>query len=210
MIKSYLNNGEKNEFCILISFKVFLEECVDKWSKRRGVSKLQLKWAKMSLAFANKIIQEILLPLEDDVREKLAKVGKQNKVVVKTKEEALRDLNRAKENGDVMLVKNEDLLELCSAAMLTCTMCKVKEHNLCATKRLLREYDVDPLVAEPYPGQCEYQVSEFSPESNYDLIKSIYTEQLFRVRERYLPDGFELVESAPLGEQYWKLPKITF
>ena len=210
MIKSYLNNGEKNEFCILVSFKIFLEDCVEKWPKRRGVGKLQLKWTKMSLAFVNKIIQEILAPLDDDTKAKLAKIGKQNHVVVRTKPDALREVNMLKENGDVITVKNEDFLELCTSAMLTCTMCTIKDHTTCPTKRLLREYDVDPLVDEPYPGQCEYQVSEFSPEAAYDLIKLISTGQLFRVRERYLPDGFELIEKSPLPEQYWKLPKIVF
>jgi hypothetical protein len=206
-MKRYLNVEEKNQVAILNSFVYFMENCIDKWHTLNRDKKL-LKNARMAKTWTVKAIKTLLESLDNDEKKKVNKYIKRMHVVVRTKPEAQRELQRLKELDSTVVIDREDFINLCSFAIFNCMECTKKDYKNCKLRDILMDNEIDPMDEYAEPTQCQYQYKDIKENAVFNVFKHKETGELYRIQPGLKPKGFELVATAPLEEKYWTLPKI--
>lgn len=205
--KRYLNKAERTQLCVLGSFKDNLEERIKEWSKFDN-RKVQLKWARTSLAFINKTLDAIINPLDSKEREILDKEIKRTHIVTKSTEEAIKEYKAFKEQEDVISVKYDDLYTVFSYAVDTCMKCTVCDYKSCELRDVFMRHNLEPV--DPYADDtvCQYQYLDIGVNAYMDLVELESTGMLFRVPQGSNMPGFTVKCKAPLPKEYWDMPKI--
>jgi hypothetical protein len=157
MAKHYLNREEKNQALTLAAFIGYLDEKAEEWAKA-GRDKNAVKYLRMAKSFTGKALDFLFEGLDQSERSKLILELKKMDVVVKYKDEAIREYKRMMELDSVTPVKTDDLMEICSQALGVCYSCTNTDPPSCKLRGLYVTYDIPVYDADPLPGRCPYHV----------------------------------------------------
>ncbi len=204
-MKRYLNSTEKNQAHAIGGLQAFMDDRIEEWEKL-GRPKELLKAARMTKAWAHNTLKEFIKGLDADEVSLLVKNSKKLKVVVRTKDQALRELKEMQRLDSVVTIDREKFEDVCSFAIMECMKCTKTDFKNCALRSAMMENDIEPLNA--YSNQCQYQYTEIKENAVFDVVELEATGQLFRVQPGIRIKGFKVVNEAPLPECYWHLPKI--
>jgi len=158
MGKRYLNRDEKNQTLTLAAFIGFMSERAEE-SAKLGRSKDLVKFLRTSKTYADKALALIMLPLDNDEKDKLLEEIPKMSVVTKYKREAIREFEEAKKIDSVTPVSTDDFLDIVDHALVICRMCKLtsEDADTCRLKKMFIQYDIEPLDLNAPFGKCPYQ-----------------------------------------------------
>ena len=159
MVKRYLNRDEKNQALVLATFIAFLEVRIEEWQKLSR-SKALIKFAKMSKTYADKVLGQIMEPL--DLVEKAKLIAEKGKLQIVTRytREALREFEECKKIDGVVPVVTDDFIDIVEHAIVgACQRCTLtgEEANNCRLKKHFINYDIEPYDLKAPVGKCPYQ-----------------------------------------------------
>lgn len=199
-MKRYLNKAEKNQLGVLIHFQAFLENFVSIQKQLNRPS----RWYQTSLTFLIKATKEMLDQLDIKEVEVAFKQVKKLHLVLRTTEEALKDIDKMKEADELVPLNNDSFLTICSFALGTCHTCNTVAYSDCPLRDIFMEYDVEPIY-EQCDG-CQYNLNKLKENAYFNLYESNGVN--YRVQPGLILKGFNLVMTAPLPEEYWNCLRI--
>ncbi len=144
MDKAYLNKEEKTIIKVISAFCGYLEGLIERLGQSKNNPKAAIKWTKMTRSFAFKILDEFMLPLDEDERAKIIKSCDKIDVVVKYKHEVEQELKRIEKLDAYIHIEKGDFFSIIELALASCSVCETDGKD-CRFKKLLIKYDVDPL-----------------------------------------------------------------
>lgn len=152
MAKRYLNKEERESLYLLVGFKVFLDERIKLWQTLETAKKL-LRPARTARTWLHKLIGEILCNLDINEQASLLKHSSNVRMVARTKEEAIRELNKLKKDEHYILTPDEfhNFMEL---ALKPCSTCRLKQYKACPSRELFMKYDIAPINTG---NGCQYK-----------------------------------------------------
>jgi len=176
----YLNSAEKTVILTLASFSSYLGEHIELWTDLKR-SKDQLKYAKMGKSFVGKVIDIIMEDLNADqvaklvggdvpvynrgyagslIKQTVRVTGEldQMQVVVKFKDEAIREYARMEKLDSTVSVEVGDLDKLIYFSLASCSLCDLcgDDVTACDMWELFLKYGALPLNCEPGDG-CPFR-----------------------------------------------------
>ena len=158
-MKSYLNRSEKTQALTLASFVAYTTDKANEW-QTIGRSKDAVKSLRMAKSFATRAMDTMFEGLDDMERIKIMAEVMKMEVVVKYRDEAIREYKRMQELDSVTPVETEELFDLCEIAMgRECGSCS-EEPNSCRLRELLMKYDMPVANDSPEGGRCRYCLEE--------------------------------------------------
>lgn len=153
-MKSYLNREEKTQALTLASFIAYTTERADDWEKI-GRNKDAIKSLRMAKSFATRALDTMFEWLDESERVKIMSQVAKMEVVVKYRDEAVREYKRMLALDSVTPVQTTDLLNICEKAVEMCVNCNQNPEG-CKWKKLFIEYDIPVCEESPEPGKCPY------------------------------------------------------
>jgi hypothetical protein len=154
MGKTYLNRAEKDTALALAAFVAMMDDKIDYWAKSGTWPLTIIAEAEAAKAHIEAALDIMFNDLDQAERAKIIKGIAAMEVVVKYKEDAIREYNRIKALEEVTPVDTEDLYTIAEAALETCNGCD-RDGQECNLRRILVKYDV-PVFDENAQG-CPYK-----------------------------------------------------
>jgi len=200
-MKRYMNKAEKNQLGVFVHFQTFLENflATQKQLKR------PTKWYSTGLTFLVKATKEMLAELDPKEIDIAFKQIEKVHLVLRTTDEALKDIQKMKEADELVPLDNNSFLTICSFAFGTCLTCISTEYQTCTLRAIFMEYDIEP-VYEQCDG-CQYTLNRLKENACFNLYE--FNGLKFRVQPGMTIPGFTLLQEAPLPQEHWKYPKVT-
>jgi hypothetical protein len=154
-MKSYLNREEKTQALTLASFIAYTTERSDDWEKI-GRSKDSVKSLRMAKSFATRALDTMFEGLNESERVNIMAQVAKMEVVVRYRDEAVREYKRMLELDSVTPVQTVDLMDICEKAVEMCCNCS-ENPNSCKWRKLFIEYDIPVCDESPEDGKCPYK-----------------------------------------------------
>jgi hypothetical protein len=154
MTKAYLNRLEKDQVLTLSSFIDYANATADEWSKS-GKYKDCVKSLRMAKSFILRALSIKCEHLDDLECDNLMNQSAKMDVVLKYKNDAIREHKEMLKLDSVTPIQTHDLLDLCEKAMVGCKDCSELQSD-CKIKMLFIKYDVPVCDPNPGPYTCPY------------------------------------------------------
>ena len=180
MAYRYLSATEKAVALTLGAFIAYLDDVTEKWQELKR-PKDRVKYAKMAKSFASKVLVDILKDVHPEQVAKLtggdvplyrrgadSTLIKQNvrvpgaldkmEVVVKYKDEAVREYAKIEKLDSVIAMEVGDLDKLIYFGLASCNLCDLcgADVEACDMRQLFIKYEAMPLNTEPGDG-CPFR-----------------------------------------------------
>lgn len=158
MAKTYLNNEDRNDLLKLTSFLDFLEKHSQKMSSFKNVPKDILKFLKMSKSFGYKVLDYYMKDLNEDYKLDLIKKLKSLELIIKSKTEAIKELQKMTEFNKITHIDTEDFNLIVEHSLIICMKCNMDPSNIskCELRKVFMKQDIAPFNLEATETQCQY------------------------------------------------------
>jgi len=153
-MKTYFNRLEKNQVLTLSAFIDYATGTADEWAKNIG-NKDSVKALRMAKSFIFRALCIKCEQLDDLESDNLMSQSKKMDVVLKYRNDAIREYKQMLELDSVTPIQTSDLLDLCEKAMVACNNCSDLPSN-CSVRKLFAKYDVPVCDDNPGIGGCPY------------------------------------------------------
>ena len=162
-MKRYLNRDEKHTVLLLASLVAYMQDYCAMLDKLKKPALLR-KWSKMTLSFATKTLDEIMLPLDVRERIKMVEESKKMQVVAVYNDQARRLHREAERMESNTTLPNEHFYVLARRNLILCQVCQMRGDKVteCAIRKMLMDADIEALNYEAPDGVCQYQEREES------------------------------------------------
>lgn len=155
-MKQYLNKAERQLALSLSAFETRIEEKVGEMAQHNGDKEL-LKNMRYAKTYLHKALESMLQPLDPTELNVLLRDISKMEVVVKYKDQAIREYNAMLKLNSVTPVETEDLLDIVEQAVNICVRCDRTDADKCRLRELFLKYDIEPLDKDAPGGKCPYK-----------------------------------------------------
>jgi hypothetical protein len=153
-MKAYFNRLEKDQVLTLSSFIDYANTTADEWSKS-GKYKDCVKSLRMAKSFILRALSIKCEHLDDLEADNLINQSAKMDVVLKYKNDAIREHKEMLKLDSVTPIQTSDLLDLCEKAAYACIGCSTTP-DTCVTRRLFIKYEVPVCDDSAGIGKCPY------------------------------------------------------
>lgn len=154
----YLNRQQKEQVLLIAAMQTYIQDLAETWEKlKQKQLKPRIKWAKSASTFAQKVLEEILGGVDKYQARRIIQDINKYDIVVKYKDEAVREYKKMQQLDSVTPVVTDDLYEIVDNALYYCIhKCQKsgKEISNCTKRKILLKYDIP--VLDP-KGECPYK-----------------------------------------------------
>jgi len=157
-MKTYLNRSEKNQVLTLTGFMDYVTNTANEWAKI-GRNKDSVKFLRMAKSFIFRSLCMKCEKLDDLEQDNLKTESKKMNVVLKYKDDAVREYKQMLELDSVTPVQTSDLLDLCEKALEACKDCS-EIASTCKVRTLFVKYDIPVNPDSVGVEKCPYYFKE--------------------------------------------------